>query len=185
MAKYHITAAGDPAPCKATKKACPRGGADEHYESKEAAAQAYEQKMDAQMDEVFGSHVFPSHADEEFREKVARARRVEDAVLKVDPNKTVRPVPSEKQLDTWDGNRHNQYYVHPDLQKELQGDEDLKEYLVKVHLDLSEYQLNNSEVRYDPKARILDVSHPFEEEPPRVRDRWGGDYEEKDSYYRD
>lgn len=48
MAKYHITESGNPAPCTATKRPCPRGGADEHYESKESAAVAYEKKMAAE-----------------------------------------------------------------------------------------------------------------------------------------
>lgn len=47
-AKYHITKRGEPGICRAAHS-CPLGGADEHFDNPKAAAQAYEQKMTAQL----------------------------------------------------------------------------------------------------------------------------------------
>lgn len=41
MAKFHITEAGDPAPCSATVRACPRGGEDKHFGSEAEAREAF------------------------------------------------------------------------------------------------------------------------------------------------
>lgn len=49
MAKFHISEAGNPAPCKATVNACPRGGEADHYSSPQAARQAYEAAQAAEM----------------------------------------------------------------------------------------------------------------------------------------
>lgn len=43
MAKYHITAKGNPGLCRATKR-CPLGGENEHYSTKEEAQKAYEKE---------------------------------------------------------------------------------------------------------------------------------------------
>lgn len=50
MPKFHISESGNPAPCKATVNACPRGGEADHYSTPQAARQAYE---DAQADQLF------------------------------------------------------------------------------------------------------------------------------------
>lgn len=50
MAKYHISpSTGRPNLCQATKKACPLGGEDDHYSSKDEARAAYEQKQGSQV----------------------------------------------------------------------------------------------------------------------------------------
>lgn len=46
MAKYHVNAAGEAGPCRATKGGCPFGGEDEHYSSPEAARAAFEESME-------------------------------------------------------------------------------------------------------------------------------------------
>ncbi len=46
MAKFHVNpATGEPGICRARRN-CPFGGAEEHYDSKEAARAAYERKME-------------------------------------------------------------------------------------------------------------------------------------------
>lgn len=44
MSKYHVNPAGEPGPCGANIN-CPFGGESEHYETKEAAREAYEKNM--------------------------------------------------------------------------------------------------------------------------------------------
>lgn len=44
MSKYHVNPAGEPGPCGANKQ-CPFGGDSDHYETKEAAREAYEKNM--------------------------------------------------------------------------------------------------------------------------------------------
>ena len=48
MAKFHITAKGEPGVCNAQYN-CPLGGADEHYGTKQEAQQAFEAKMTAEL----------------------------------------------------------------------------------------------------------------------------------------
>lgn len=43
MAKYHITAKGEAGLCRASKKPCPLGGSEDHYDSPEAAMKAFEE----------------------------------------------------------------------------------------------------------------------------------------------
>jgi len=50
MAKYHISSSGAPAPCHATVKACPLGGENEHFESKEQAFEYIENKAKFEKD---------------------------------------------------------------------------------------------------------------------------------------
>ena len=45
MPKYHLTAKGEPAPCSAQLRPCPRGGEEAHYPTPEAAQQAFEASM--------------------------------------------------------------------------------------------------------------------------------------------
>lgn len=47
MSKYHVNPAGEPGPCGANKQ-CPFGGDSDHYETKEAAREAYEKNMAAE-----------------------------------------------------------------------------------------------------------------------------------------
>lgn len=47
MAKYHITAKGEPGVCRATKT-CPLGSAEDHYGSKEEARQAFEERQETE-----------------------------------------------------------------------------------------------------------------------------------------
>lgn len=47
MAKYHITAKGEPGVCRATKS-CPLGGENDHFDSKDAAREAYEERQENQ-----------------------------------------------------------------------------------------------------------------------------------------
>lgn len=51
MTKFHVNGKGEPGPCRAGKsgegKGCPFGDSSEHYDSKEAAREAYEGKMEA------------------------------------------------------------------------------------------------------------------------------------------
>lgn len=42
MVRYHITAKGEAGLCKANKKACPLGGSEDHYDSREEAMKAFE-----------------------------------------------------------------------------------------------------------------------------------------------
>lgn len=42
MAKYHVNAAGEAGPCKATQGGCPFGGEENHYSTPEEARAAYE-----------------------------------------------------------------------------------------------------------------------------------------------
>lgn len=44
MARYHINSKGEPAICRATKKPCPLGNENQHYDSKEAAREAFEKE---------------------------------------------------------------------------------------------------------------------------------------------
>ena len=44
---YHLTEAGEPAPCRAVKRACPRGGAEAHYKTLAEARLAYEAGKDS------------------------------------------------------------------------------------------------------------------------------------------
>lgn len=187
MAKYHITDAGNPAPCKATIKACPVGGADEHYSSRQEASAAYEKAMEKNLLVAFQDNE-TSQAEEEYRKKVERARRVEDAVLKSDPRKTVKPVPEDKKRDYYGydyDNDHNEFYIHPDFRKSLPDDEDMTEYMKTVHFpDLSEYQRENVKFRYDSRTGIVDFSHPSDEEDPAVV-RHRRLMESPDEYYGD
>lgn len=48
MARYHINAKGEPGICRA-QQACPFGGPDQHYPTKEDAARAFEAEMDASL----------------------------------------------------------------------------------------------------------------------------------------
>lgn len=45
MSKFHINENGDPGKCSAKKGNCPFGGPNDHFDSKEAARTAYEQKQ--------------------------------------------------------------------------------------------------------------------------------------------
>jgi hypothetical protein len=49
VAKYHLNRAGEAGKCSATKGKCPFGDASEHYDSQQAAAQAYESSMSEQL----------------------------------------------------------------------------------------------------------------------------------------
>lgn len=44
MAKYHISESGEPAKCTASVRNCPRGGSDEHFDSKDKAYSAIAEK---------------------------------------------------------------------------------------------------------------------------------------------
>jgi hypothetical protein len=46
MPKFHIKPDGTPALCKATKGKCPYGGEESHYNSKEEAYEAFQNKME-------------------------------------------------------------------------------------------------------------------------------------------
>jgi hypothetical protein len=184
MAKYHITTAGNPAPCKATVNACPRGGADEHYASKGEAAEAYEKKMEGEVLKAFEGNE-GLYADEEFREKVARTRRIEDAVLKSDPKKIIKPVPHDKRKNSdYYSGRNDEYYVHPDFRKALPSDEDLGEYMTTVHSEyLSDYQKEEAKVKYDERTHIVTLSYPYESEDPELaRRRRAEEAYERESY---
>lgn len=64
MAKYHISpTTGRPNLCTANKRPCPVGGADDHYPTKEAARQGYENNMHAQTLAVAVSKKVPGGAD--------------------------------------------------------------------------------------------------------------------------
>lgn len=46
MKKFHVSANGNPEPCTATKRACPRGGEEAHFASqKDAAAAAIQEQL--------------------------------------------------------------------------------------------------------------------------------------------
>jgi len=176
MAKYHVNSYGEPGACKATKRPCPYGGAEDHYPSKEEAAQAFEKKMENEILTRFEGKKADS-ADEHFKEKVARKRRVEDAVLKLDPAKTVLRVPHDKATRYYDRQRHNEYYVHPELRKALPEDEDLKEYLITVHNDdLTQHQIDSSSIDYDRRTGIVDLMHTHETEPYQAPEYDEGTY---------
>lgn len=49
MARFHITKKGEPAPCRAQPGNCPLADSEAHYESQEAARQAYEASMSAEL----------------------------------------------------------------------------------------------------------------------------------------
>ena len=62
MAKFHITVTGDAAPCTATQKACPRGGADDHYATADDARRAAEERLN---NEFFAASVaYAKHYEE-------------------------------------------------------------------------------------------------------------------------
>lgn len=42
MTRYHLDVHGNPAECRANQKACPRGGENEHYSTREEARRAFE-----------------------------------------------------------------------------------------------------------------------------------------------
>lgn len=48
MAKYHINKSGEPKPCQASYK-CPFGSAEDHHDTPEAARDAYEKEMTAEL----------------------------------------------------------------------------------------------------------------------------------------
>ena len=45
MGKFHITADGTPGPCKASKRACPLGGDNEHFSSLKEAQDYVDKKL--------------------------------------------------------------------------------------------------------------------------------------------
>ena len=45
MGKFHITGDGTPGPCKATKRACPFGGENEHFSSLKEAQEYADKKL--------------------------------------------------------------------------------------------------------------------------------------------
>lgn len=47
MARYHINGNGEPGICKATQGGCPFGSADEHFDTPEAAREAFEASNDS------------------------------------------------------------------------------------------------------------------------------------------
>lgn len=172
MAKYHVNGRGEPGACKAKKRPCPYGGAEDHYESKEEAAQAFEKKMEAEVLVHFKDDK-AGWADEQYREKVARKRRVEDAVISTDPNKTVRSVPHNLKKDRYDGQRYDEYYVHPDFRKKLPDNEDFKEYLISVHHDdLTPYQLERTDISYDKVTGVMALSYPWRDSAPEYDEDW-------------
>lgn len=75
MSKYHITEAGNTALCKAEVKACPRGGDDRHFNSKEEARQAYEAEND--------KNTFANYATISFDE---RKQNVQESFADMFPN---------------------------------------------------------------------------------------------------
>jgi len=75
MSKYHITEAGNTALCKAEVKACPRGGDDRHFYSKEEARAAYEAEND--------KNTFANYSTISFDERKAN---VQESFAKKYPN---------------------------------------------------------------------------------------------------
>jgi len=159
MAKYHLNEKGVAGVCRAKEGNCPLGGDKKHFESKEDAQKAYEKIMENQLHEAF-TKTGPSWEDEQFKLKVARRRRVEDAILKSDPNKTVRTVPYERIETSYDGLEHSHYYVHPDFRAALPDDNDMAEYFLMVHKDhLSDSEKDSASVSYNEKKGILDFNY--------------------------
>jgi hypothetical protein len=164
MTTFHISESGNPAPCKASVRACPRGGENEHYSSREAAVQAYERTMENELLAVFNSkdeYDWDTDITIEFREQVARRRRVEDAVLRSDPLKTVKRVPSDHHNQTFDDRDHQRWYVHPDFRKALPDDKDFEEYLLMAHhTEWSSLERSDIWTSYDARTGIMDISRP-------------------------
>ncbi len=57
MAKFHLKENGEPGRCRAFLRACPLGGEDEHYSSKEEARAGFEEKMAKVYDEALLENV--------------------------------------------------------------------------------------------------------------------------------
>lgn len=68
MSKYHITENGNAALCKAEIRACPRGGEDRHFGSKQEAQQAYEAEND--------KNTFANYATISFDERKANVQEL-------------------------------------------------------------------------------------------------------------
>lgn len=90
MSKYHITEAGNTALCKAEVKACPRGGDDRHFNSKEEARKAYEAEND--------KNIFANYATVSFDE---RKQNVQESFAKMFPNVKTIKTTSEKLMQRY------------------------------------------------------------------------------------
>lgn len=161
MAKYHLKDDGAPGVCKAQPGKCPKAKDSEHYATKAEAQSAYEKNMEKQLLSRFSKFPNPSYMDAEFKEKVARKRRVEDAVLHADPRKTVIQANQSELERTWDGTTKIGYFVHPEFRKVLPDNEDFAVYVETVQLndELTEAEKSSAYVTYDEKKGLFTYSY--------------------------
>jgi hypothetical protein len=157
MAKYHLKADGSPGVCKAQPGKCPISNDSEHFATKNEARAVYEKNMESQLLSRFEKFPNESYMDAEFKEKVARKRRVEDAVLHADPRKTVIQANQSELERTWDGAT----FVHPDFRKALPDNEDFAVYVETVQLndELTEAEKTSAYVTYDEKKGLFTYSY--------------------------
>lgn len=161
MAKYHIKDNGEPGVCKAQPGKCPKAQESEHYVSAKDAREAYEQRMASQLAERFEKNSHGSWEDTNFQEKLARRRRVEDAVLNANAQKTVLKAPSAELPRTWDNRSSYGFYVHPEFRKAIPDDEDFAVYVEMVQFadTLSEAEKNSASVHYDARKGLFVYSY--------------------------
>lgn len=169
MTKYHLKEDGSPGICKAKPGNCPKASDDKHYSTPEAARAAFEKSMEVSLLDRFNKYPNPSAIDTEFQEKVARRRRVEDAVLQADPRKTVISAENNDIPREWDGRIKHGYYVHPEFRKALPDDEDFAYYIETVQLEdsLSDNEKYSAVVNYNEKNGLFTYSYK-EERPMNV-----------------
>lgn len=85
MARYHINEQGNPGPCRATRD-CPFGALDEHWPTKEAAREAYEQE--AQREVWFQQGRKELQMDRRLSPPLKRELRRQIAAVEENPNPT-------------------------------------------------------------------------------------------------
>lgn len=161
MAKYHLKDDGTPGVCRAKPGNCPKAPDSEHFGSQEEARAAYEKNMEKALLERFNKFPNPSYSDAEFKERVARKRRVEDAVLNADPRKTVIRADYRDMPRYWDGRERVGFFVHPEFRAALPDDKDFAVYVETVQLEdsLKPSERASAEVDYDPTTGVFIYSY--------------------------
>lgn len=85
--KFHLKANGDPAPCTADIKACPRGGADDHFASADEARKAFETKHNTFIDE----------------KKPANIQEIKETITQQDIDEAYEIVFNDPKMSVWSG----------------------------------------------------------------------------------
>lgn len=161
MAKYHLKENGEPGVCRAQPGKCPKAKDSEHYATKGEAQTAYEKNMEKALLTRFSKVSSASYANAQFKEKVARRRRVEDAILKADPRKIAIEADYRDLERTWDGTTKHGYYIHPEFRASLPDNEDMAAYVEIVQLEdrLSDSEKDSAYVTYNEKSGLFTYSY--------------------------